>query len=197
MDVAKLTTERCLTTLQQMADGTEASQDAINQLRTALQKLESTTTVVQQCQIRSEENLVKMSQTVREIDETLSSFTGNLDNGLTTFTNRFGSVADTLTGAGHDFANQVADHVQTYCSALDSSLATAVTSLKLGITELQDGVVPSAESLGRSVGTISQTMTQLNESLTRLQPSADKLKQMAELVALLQASETAKDDASK
>ena len=197
MDAAKLTTERCLITLKQMADGTEASQDAINQLRTALQKLESTTTVVQQCQIRSEENLVKMSQTVREIDETLSSFTGNLDNGLTNFTDRFGTVADTLTGAGHDFANQVSDHVQTYCSALDKSLATAVTSLKLGITELQDGVVPSAESLGRSVGTISQTMTHLNEALTRLQPSADKLKQMAELVALLKANEIAKDEASK
>ena len=197
MDAAKLTTERCLITLKQMADGTEASQDAISQLRTALQKLESTTTVVQQCQIRSEENLVKMSQTVREIDETLTSFTGNLDTGLTNFTDRFGTVADTLTGAGHDFANQVSDHVQTYCSALDKSLATAVTSLKLGITELQDGVVPSAESLGRSVGTISQTMTQLNDSLARLQPSADKLKQMAELVALLKANELKKDETSK
>ena len=197
MDAAKLTTERCLTTLQQMANGTEASQDAINQLRTALQKLESTTTVVQQCQIRSEENLVKMSQTVREIDETLTEFTGNLDSGLTTFTDRFGTVADTMTAAGQDFANQVSNHVQAYCSALDSSLATAVTSLKLGITELQDGIVPSAESLGKSVSTVSQTVIQLNEALTRLQPSGDKLKQLTEVLAIIQSVDLSKGKSSQ
>lgn len=196
MDAAKETTDRCLAILKEMADGTEVNQEAIQQLYMTVKKLEPTIAAVQQCQIRSEENVEKMAQTVREIDETLSGFTNSLGSSLSTFTGEFSGVADTLTGAGQDFAAQVSDHVQKYCSDLDNSLGNAVNSLKLGITEIQDGVVPSAEMLTRTVGSISQTMTQLNDALTRLQPSGDKIKQMAELMTVLKAIDLPKDESS-
>lgn len=196
MDAAKETTDRCLAILKEMADGTEVNQEAIQQLYMTVKKLEPTIAAVQQCQIRSEENVEKMAQTVREIDETLSGFTNNLGLSLSTFTGEFSGVADTLTGAGQDFAAQVSDHIQKYCSDLDNSLGNAVNSLKLGITEIQDGVVPSAETLTRTVGSISHTMTQLNDALTRLHPSGDKIKQMAELMTVLKAIDLPKDETS-
>jgi len=197
MDAAKETTDRCLAILKEMADGTEVNQDAIQQLYMTVKKLEPTIAAVQQCQLRSEENVEKMAQTVREIDESLSGFSQKLSSDLGTFIGEFSGAADTLTGAGQDFANQVSDHVQKYCSDLDNSLASAVTSLKNGVTEIQDGVVPSAETLTRTVGSISQTMTQLNDALTRLQPSGEKIKQMAELMTVLKAIDLPKDETSK
>jgi ABC-type transporter Mla subunit MlaD len=197
MDAAKETTDRCLAILKEMADGTEVNQEAIQQLYMTVKKLEPTIAAVLQCQTRSEENVEKMAQTVRELDESLSGFSQKLGADLGTFIGEFGGAADTLTGAGQDFANQVSDHVQKYCSDLDNSLASAVTSLKNGVTEIQDGVVPSAETLTRTVGSISQTMTQLNDALTRLQPSGDKLKQMAELMTVLKAIDLPKDETSK
>ena len=197
MDAAKETTDRCLAILKEMADGTEVNQEAIQQLYMTVKKLEPTIAAVQQCQLRSEENVGKMAQTVREIDESLSGFSQKLSSDLGTFIGEFSGAADTLTGAGQDFANQVSDHVQKYCSDLDNSLASAVTSLKNGVTEIQDGVVPSAETLTRTVGSISQTMTQLNDALTRLQPSGEKIKQMAELMTVLKAIDLPKDETSK
>jgi ABC-type transporter Mla subunit MlaD len=197
MDAAKETTDRCLAILKEMADGTEVNQDAIQQLYMTVKKLEPTIAGVQQCQLRSEENVEKMAQTVRELDESLSGFSQKLGADLGSFIGEFSGAADTLTGAGQDFANQVSDHVQKYCSDLDNSLASAVTSLKNGVTEIQDGVVPSAETLTRTVGSISQTMTQLNDALTRLQPSGDKIKQMAELMSVLKAMDLPKDETSK
>lgn len=197
MDAAKETTDRCLAILKEMADGTEVNQDAIQQLYMTVKKLEPTIAAVQQCQLRSEENVGKMAQTVRELDESLSGFSQKLGADLGSFIGEFSGAADTLTGAGHDFAAQVSDHVQKYCSDLDNSLANAVTSLKNGVTEIQDGVVPSAETLTRTVGSISQTMTQLNDALTRLQPSGEKIKQMAELMTVLKAIDLPKDETSK
>jgi ABC-type transporter Mla subunit MlaD len=197
MDAAKETTDRCLAILKEMADGTEVNQEAIQQLYMTVKKLEPTIAAVLQCQTRSEENVEKMAQTVRELDESLSGFSQKLGADLGSFIGEFSGAADTLTGAGQDFANQVSDHVQKYCSDLDNSLASAVTSLKNGVTEIQDGVVPSAETLTRTVGSISQTMTQLNDALTRLQPSGDKIKQLAELMSLLKAMDLPKDETSK
>ena len=162
-----------------------------------VRKLEPTIAAVQQCQLRSEENVAKMAQAVREIDETLTGFTDKLDTNLTSFTSEFSGISDTLTASGQDFANQVANHVQAYCSALDTSLSTAVTSLKRGISELEDGIVPGAESLSKSVSTVSQTVTQLNDALTRLQPSGDKLKQLTEVLAIIQSVELSKDKSSQ
>ena len=196
MDAAKETTDRCLAILKEMADGTEVNQDAIQQLYMTVKKLEPTIVAVQQCQLRSEENVEKMAQSVREIDESLSGFSQKLSSDLGSFIGEFSGAADTLTGAGQDFANQVSDHVQKYCSDLDNSLASAVTSLKNGVTEIQDGVVPSAETLTRTVGSISQTMTQLNDALTKLQPSGEKIKQMAELMTVLRAIDLPKDESS-
>jgi archaellum component FlaC len=197
MDAAKGTTDRCLAILKEMADGTEVNQEAIQQLYMTVRKLEPTIAAVQQCQLRSEENVAKMAQAVREIDETLTGFTDKLDTNLTSFTSEFSGISDTLTASGQDFANQVANHVQAYCSALDTSLSTAVTSLKRGISELEDGIVPGAESLSKSVSTVSQTVTQLNDALTRLQPSGDKLKQLTEVLAIIQSVELSKDKSSQ